>query len=177
MAEIKSELGLGNSILKAQYSHHKSSLQRFVALLTTALFCSLVFGQSAMAASPSSGLAPYSGKWVYVDFWASWCAPCQASFPFMNKLQSQLQKQNFTVVAVNVDEQTSDAKTFLNNNAANFPVIFDNQGKLPEEFGVQAMPTSFLLNPQGEIVWKHQGFLPKDSAHIKQAIQQKMQGT
>lgn len=145
-------------------------------LLAILLVSVVVLSPNAMAAPSSNSLKNYSGKWVYVDFWASWCAPCQASFPFMNKLQNQLQQQNFTVVAVNVDEQISDAKTFLTNTAANFPVIFDNQGTLPEKFGVQAMPTSFLLNPQGEIVWKHQGFLPKDAVHIQNAIQQKMQG-
>lgn len=145
-------------------------------LLSLLLLSVNLFAQSALATNNNQALQSYSGKWVYVDFWASWCAPCQASFPFMNQLQNKLQNENFTVVAINLDEQTQDAKAFLEQNSANFPVIFDAQGKLPAQFGVQAMPTSFLLNPQGKVIWKHQGFLPKDAQYIQQTIQQKMQG-
>jgi cytochrome c biogenesis protein CcmG/thiol:disulfide interchange protein DsbE len=120
--------------------------------------------------------AEYQGKWVYLDFWASWCAPCKASFPFMNRLQSKFQAGNFTVLAINVDENTADAKGFLSEHQANFPVVFDAQGKLPQAFNVQVMPTSYLINPSGEIVWQHHGFLEKDIKTIVSIIQQKMRG-
>ncbi|MBN2646685.1 MAG: TlpA family protein disulfide reductase [Thiotrichales bacterium] len=137
----------------------------------------LTFGlSSSVQAQTAPSLSPYQGQWVYLDFWASWCAPCKASFPFMNDLQRQLQNQNFTVVAVNLDEDLSAAKQFLEQTTAGFPVLYDPEGRLPTQFSVQAMPTSFLLNPQGKIVWQHQGFLPKDAAKIQHIIQQKMQG-
>ncbi|WP_321277531.1 TlpA disulfide reductase family protein [Thiomicrorhabdus indica] len=124
----------------------------------------------------SPELQNYTGRWIYLDFWASWCAPCQASFPFMNQLHQQMQSKNFTVVAVNVDENRQDADIFLQTTPASFPILFDAQGTLPSALQVQAMPTSYLINPEGQIVWQHQGFLKKDAESIQQLIQQKIQG-
>ena len=121
-------------------------------------------------------LQNYTGRWIYLDFWASWCAPCQASFPFMNQLHQTMQSKNFTVVAVNVDENRNEAEAFLKNTSASFPIVYDSHGKLPNALNVQAMPTSYLINPKGQIVWQHQGFLKKDAAAIQQRIQQKIQG-
>lgn len=148
-----------------------------VFLVMTAIGTSLV-ASSVMASNPTSqsALQNYAGQWLYIDFWASWCAPCQASFPFMNKLQRKFQSQNFSIVAINVDEDPAQAQRFLQHTPANFPIVFDPKGTLPAKFQVKAMPTSFLIDPNGNIVWQHQGFLPKDAFQIEQLIQQKLRG-
>ena len=62
---------------------------------------------------------------LLVDFWASWCGPCKQSFPWMNDMQARYAGKGLRVVAVNVDQKPSDAQKFLNENAANFDVVFD----------------------------------------------------
>ncbi len=121
-------------------------------------------------------LESFNQSWLYVDFWASWCAPCQASFPFMNRLQAELGPQGLQVVAINLDESRADAQRFLAEHPSQFNLLFDSQAKTPAQWGVKVMPTAFLLNPQGEIVWSHRGFLSKDAEAIAQQIQNKMRG-
>src|SRR2546430_2490155 len=69
------------------------------------------------------------GKLVYVDFWASWCAPCRRSFPWMAGLQQNYGGQGLVVVAINVDKQREAAQAFLDRNPSSFLVAFDPEAK------------------------------------------------
>lgn len=115
-------------------------------------------------------LAGLRGHYVYVDFWASWCGPCKQSFPWMKTLQAKLGGPRFEVVAINVDEKRADAQRFLGDTAPGFTVLFDAQGATPSAYGVQGMPTSFLVDPDGKVVLVHQSF--KDSE--REALAQKI---
>ena len=110
------------------------------------------------------------GQVIYVDFWASWCGPCRQSFPWLNTMQSSLNKQGFTVLSVNVDAQQSFAEKFLAEFPASFPVIYDPKGKLARKFKVAGMPSSFIINREGNIVSKHVGF----NADKQQAFEQEI---
>lgn len=114
------------------------------------------------------------GQWLYVDFWASWCGPCKKSFPFMNQLQSAFSNKNLKVVAISVDETEDAAVKFLKYNETNFSVFHDPKGKLAEQFEVPGMPSSYLINPQGEIVYKHSGFTEESGNEIIEVINQKI---
>lgn len=115
-------------------------------------------------------LASLKGHAVYVDFWASWCGPCKQSFPWMNQLQTKFGGQGLKVVAVNVDEQTADAKRFLGEVPANFAIVFDNKGATPGAWGVEGMPTSYLVGPDGRVVAVHAGFKDGDRAELESKI-------
>ena len=58
-------------------------------------------------------LSDYKGKVVYVDFWASWCAPCRLSFPFLNEMLAKYESQGLRIVGINVDKKAADAAKFL----------------------------------------------------------------
>jgi thiol-disulfide isomerase/thioredoxin len=103
-------------------------------------------------------LEKYSGKVVYLDFWASWCKPCQKSFPWMNKLHSKYPSDKFEVVTINLDQQSADMEDFLKKIPAGFDIYHDPDGKIAEKFQLQGMPTSFLINARGKLVKKHIGF-------------------
>lgn len=103
-------------------------------------------------------LSEYRGKVVYIDFWASWCAPCRQSFPWMNELHQRYSDRGLVVVAVNLDESRADANRFLRQIPARFPIVFHPEGNLPEKYGVQAMPTSYLVDREGRIVHRELGF-------------------
>ena len=117
-------------------------------------------------------LANYRGKVVYVDFWASWCDPCRKSFPWMNKMQEQYKKYGFEVVAINLDEDKDLANQFLNEVPANFTIAFDPKGKTAESYGLKVMPSSYLIDKNGNLVTAHRGFKAKDTAKMEQQIRQ-----
>ena len=115
-------------------------------------------------------LKKYRGKVVYLDFWASWCGPCRQSLPLLNELRSELKRKGFEVLAVNLDEDTEDAKTFLKQFPVVYPVLLDPKGKVPQKYELPGMPTSFLLDKQGRVQKIHVGFKPKDMKGIRSEV-------
>lgn len=114
----------------------------------------------------------YKGKVVYVDFWASWCGPCKASFPWMMKMHEQKKSQGLVILAINVDQDKKVADKFLMEFNPKFPIIFDAKGALAEEFKVQTMPSSFLIDKAGKPRFKHAGFFESKTAAYEKEIQQ-----
>ena len=109
-------------------------------------------------------LDQYRGKVVYLDFWASWCAPCRHSFPWMNAIQSKYGALGLKVIAVNLDTSSDDWKRFLAAVPANFEIAFDPKGDVPRQFDVKGMPTS-------RIVMQHVGFNDESRNDLENAIQ------
>jgi len=126
--------------------------------------------RSWAAGPPPLDLAAFRGQVVYLDFWASWCAPCRESFPWMNRMQAQLGAAGLVVIAVNVDREHADAARFLREHPAQFRVVFDPQGMLPERFGVHGMPTSFLIGRDGTLQLRHEGFRLSDRDALAQQL-------
>ena len=112
------------------------------------------------------------GKLVLVDFWASWCGPCQQSFPWMAEMYARYSSKGFTIVAINLDKERGLAEEFLGKHNVAFPVAFDPAGKTAKAYKVWGMPTSYLVSPKGEILSTHMGFDPKNTAAFEAAIQQ-----
>lgn len=134
------------------------------------------------AKSPNCNLSPigggagkaiqqYLGKVVYVDFWASWCGPCAQSFPFMNKLHKELHAKGLEVVGVNLDEEPQEALGFLAKTPAQFTILADASGQCPQDFGVKAMPSSYLIDRAGVVRHVHLGFKAAESAELRQQVE------
>jgi cytochrome c biogenesis protein CcmG, thiol:disulfide interchange protein DsbE len=111
---------------------------------------------SAPAATACSAI--WRGQWLYLDFWASWCGPCKLSFPWMNQLQREWAPKGLQIVAINLDSQRDKAIQFLQRHPAQFTVLWDAAGHSAKAYDVQAMPMSYLIDPQGHIVSAHRGF-------------------
>ena len=125
----------------------------------------------ALAICPSSranvlplDLGAYRGKVIYLDVWASWCAPCRQSFPWMTRLQAELAPAGLIVIAVNVDRVRADAEQFLRARSPGFRVVYDPEGVIAEQFGVKGMPTSFVIDRDGTVRIRHEGFRRADEA-------------
>ena len=103
-------------------------------------------------------LATYKGKVLLVDFWASWCIPCKASFPALDAIYREYQPRGVEVLAVNLDERRRDADAFLIDHPHHMMVLFDSKGASPVAFGVQGMPSSFLIDKAGAIRFTHMGY-------------------
>ncbi len=116
-------------------------------------------------------LDSHRGDVVYVDFWASWCPPCRASFPWLDSLRAQYTERGLTVLTVNVDRDSNVAREFLRTaKTEDMPVIFDADGKIAEAFNLEAMPTSFVYGRDGVLRSTHMGFDKKIGEEIKAEI-------
>ena len=115
-------------------------------------------------------LEQYRGKYVYLDFWASWCGPCRQSFPWMNEMQAKYGAQGLQVIGVNVDTKPEEARNFLADMPARFVVAFDPVGAAPLSYGIKGMPSSVLIGPDGKVVFEHSGFRPADRAELEGKI-------
>ena len=122
-------------------------------------------------ASEQVNLSDYKGQVVYLDFWASWCKPCQRSFPWMNAMQAKYGEQGFTVIAINLDSERKLADEFLNQLPARFPVAFDPEGNSAQTYKLKGMPTSYLIDKAGNLRIAHQGFHVEKQAVYEQQIQ------
>src|SRR5262245_25863233 len=85
---------------------------------------------TAASEGPSLDLARLHGRVVYLDFWASWCAPCRQSFPWMQSMNAAYQAQGLSIIAVNLDRHRTDADVFLKRFPHTFQVLFDPNGAL-----------------------------------------------
>jgi thiol-disulfide isomerase/thioredoxin len=97
-------------------------------------------------------------KVVLVDFWASWCGPCKASFPALKEIHAKYAGQGLVIVAVSIDESKSDMAAFLKKNTVPFVAVRDAKGSLAEKLDIQSIPTSFLVDRTGKIVMVHNGY-------------------
>lgn len=131
----------------------KKRVLRRVLLVATAMLAAL-----SAQASGDSLVSEREGKVVIVDFWASWCVPCRRSFPWMNAMIEKYADDGLVIVAVNLDKERAAAETFLAEIPANFEIEFDPEASIAREYGVEAMPNSFVFGRDGELVTRHLGF-------------------
>src|SRR3546814_6890112 len=94
-------------------------------------------------------LAGLHGSVVYIDFWASWCAPCQQAMPHLQRPYDDWQDRGLTVIGVNVDTQPARSRAMAQRLATSFPNVFDPHGVWPERSDLPTMPTGYLVDRQG----------------------------
>ncbi|MEE9319444.1 MAG: TlpA disulfide reductase family protein [Granulosicoccus sp.] len=114
----------------------------------------------------------YQGKVIYVDFWASWCAPCRKSFPWMNEVQARYADDGLVIIAVNLDKEPALVKEFLNSTPADFLIGLDPEAELAEQFAILGMPSVRVFARDGSLQIEHVGFREKDKAAYEAGIKQ-----
>ena len=125
---------------------------------------------------PSISLQELAGKTVYIDFWASWCAPCLISLPLYNDMYHRYKDQGLEVLAISVDNPVEEGLEFLEDTPLDFLIPSDPEGETAELFQVIGMPTSYLISPDGEVKLVHMGFLNGDMDIIEAAVQEGLKG-
>ena len=115
-------------------------------------------------------LSDHLGKVVYLDFWASWCDPCRIAIPEIEKLRTEFPKEDFQILAVNLDQSKKKATKFLKKNPISYPSLIDPKGKVPRMFGLETMPTSYVIDRNGVIRYVHKGFRKGDMEEIRAQI-------
>ena len=121
--------------------------------------------------SGTLSLSAHRGKVVYVDFWASWCPPCLEAVPALEKLRSEFASADFQILAVNLDKKPKKALKFLRKHPIGYPSGSDPKGIFPASYGLETMPTSYLLDRQGVVRYVHKGFRDGDIEEIRREIQ------
>ncbi len=148
------------------------SLRNKFLLLAVALGCGALGARAdvkagdAFPALASAGLVNLAGgdvpategKVTVVDFWASWCAPCKASFPALAKIHADLAPQGLQIIAVGIDEKPAAATAFYKKLAPPFTAVLDREQKLVKQVGVPTMPSSYVLDRTGKVRFVHEGF-------------------
>jgi len=104
------------------------------------------------AVADDLNLEKHAGKVVVLDFWASWCVPCRRSFPWMNAMHDKYAQEGLIIIAVNVDRDVADAAAFLAEYPANFEIVYDPEAALAKAYDIQVMPSSFILDRNGEAI-------------------------
>lgn len=119
----------------------------------------------------SASLKQLEGKVVYVDFWASWCISCIASFPFMERMRRDLGPRGLEVVAVNMDQRPADAAAFLARHRVTFPIALGGNEACAKRFGVSGMPSTYVVDRRGNVRAVHSGFRPDEGPGLRALVE------
>jgi peroxiredoxin len=112
------------------------------------------FSEKDLDGKPLS-VANYKGKVVLVDFWATWCPPCRAELPNVLKTYEAHHKDGFEIIGISLDQDKSKLTSFIKDKNMTWPQYFDGRGwgnKLAAKYGVESIPTTYLLDRQGTII-------------------------
>lgn len=112
-------------------------------------------------------LSEYAGNVVLLNFWASWCAPCRLEMPLLNDLHNKYEKLGFVVLGVNVEEDSNMARSYISDRPVDFPILLDNTNTVSKLYKVIAMPTTVMIDRNGNMRYLHQGYKPGDEKKYK----------
>ena len=117
-------------------------------------------------------LSEYRGQVVMINFWASWCAPCRQEMPLLEDLYKKYKSLGFTLLGVNVEEDSSTASTLLKSIKVSFPILFDNKNTVSRLYKVSAMPTTVIIDRDGNMRYLHHGYKPGYEEAYQQQVRE-----
>jgi len=157
----------------------KSTLQMLVVFVCVSLALNATAGDTPapdFTLKSRSGenlkLSEYRGDVVLINFWASWCGPCRQEMPLLEGIYKKYRDLGFTLLAVNVDEDPSKAEDLLKDIPVTFPVLFDNASKVSKLYKVVAMPSTVIIDRDGNMRFLHKGYLPGYEEKYREQIKE-----
>jgi thiol-disulfide isomerase/thioredoxin len=141
--------------MAAQIALQEESKKKLAALAVGATFPD--FSENDVAGAPLS-VGKYKGKVVLVDFWATWCGPCRGEIPNVVATYAKYHDQGFEIVGVSLDQDKDKLLSFTKDNNMTWPQYFDGQGwqnKLAVKYGIESIPATVLIDPQGKIIGRN----------------------
>ena len=115
-------------------------------------------------------LSEFRGQVVLLNFWASWCGPCRQEMPALERLHKRYGKLGFTVLGVNVEEDSNQARRLLSDVKVSFPILFDTRNQASRLYDVSAMPTTVIIDRDGNMRYLHKGYKPGEERIYKKWI-------
>ncbi len=123
---------------------------------------------STLDGTDTASLEDYRGKWVLINFWASWCEPCRDEAPALQEFH-RAHPQRFTVLGINLDDNTDDAGEFVEEYGLSYPQLRDGDGRERRDaYGMTGFPESFLVDPEGRIALIRRG--PVDETYLAEYV-------
>lgn len=116
----------------------------------------------------SGSLADYRGRWVLVNFWASWCVPCRQEAPALEEFQREHGGPGFTVLGIDTRDLSGDGQKFARQYGLTYPQLRDGDGQRAHDFGTTGVPENFLLDPRGKLRLLRRG--PVTDAYLRQYV-------
>jgi thiol-disulfide isomerase/thioredoxin len=117
-------------------------------------------------------LSEHRGQVVMINFWASWCGPCRQEMPILDELQQRYSKAGFTVLGVNVEQDNGQAMQLLQGMNLSFPILFDPQSVVSKLYDVNAMPSTVMIDRDGNMRYLHRGYKPGYEEQYRQQIKE-----
>ena len=141
-----------------------------------AVIVTVVLGAAVASAGPISGVAPdfrlqtlgggetslseHRGNVVMLNFWATWCAPCREEMPHLEALHQRYSPLGFTLLGINVEDDPAGAERWLAETPVSFPILFDPENGVSELYDVIAMPSTVMIDREGNLRYLHHGYKP-----------------
>jgi cytochrome c biogenesis protein CcmG/thiol:disulfide interchange protein DsbE len=116
----------------------------------------------------SGSVGDYRGRWVLVNFWASWCVPCREESPALERFYRAHGGPRFTVLGIDTRDLTDDGRDFVARYGVTYPQLRDGDGDAANDFGTTGVPESFLVNPKGRLVLIRRG--PVDGSYLDRYV-------
>lgn len=120
-------------------------------------------------------LSDYRGGYVLVNFWATWCSPCIRELPSMQRIYTDMQERDFEIIAIHAGPETPDMQALLERFAISFPVLVDDELALGN-WNVTGLPASFLLDPEGRVIYRATGAIDWDEPAQRKLLEQLLDG-
>jgi peroxiredoxin len=114
-------------------------------------------------AGKKSRLTDFRGKVVVLNFFATWCLPCRDEMPALERLHQTYKDKGLAVLAVEIRESAKDVRTFMQEFMISFPALLDADGSVASTYGIRPVPATYLISPDGKIVWRAFGAREWDS--------------
>lgn len=105
-------------------------------------------------------LSEYRGNVVMINFWATWCGPCRQEMPLLDELYTRYERVGFSLLGVNIDDDSRRAMQMIEDLGVSFPVLFDARKEVSELYEVEAMPVTVLVDREGNVRHVHHGYKP-----------------
>lgn len=115
-------------------------------------------------------LSELTGNVVLINFWASWCGPCRQEMPILNAIHNKYKALGFTVLGVNVEEQVANARSFIADRPVDFPILIDSNNTVSRLYEVIAMPTTVVIDRDGQLRFLHRGYQSGDEAEYRKMV-------
>jgi cytochrome c biogenesis protein CcmG, thiol:disulfide interchange protein DsbE len=121
-----------------------------------------------LAGGGNGSLDDYKGQVVVLNFWASWCEPCRAESPLLQRWHKRLEQRNATVLGVDVQDVSGDARDFAAEFGLTYPMLRDGPGDIRDEFGIRGLPETFVVDRRGRIAAVARG--PVDERFMREQV-------
>jgi peroxiredoxin len=112
------------------------------------------------AAGPNLRLSEHRGQVVMINFWATWCGPCRQEMPRLDEIFARYEPAGFTLLGVNIDEDSAQAQRLADELGVTFPLLFDDEQSVSRLYDVQAMPMTVMVDRAGNVRSVHYGYRP-----------------